>query len=199
MIKILLLVFAVSVDGFAAALGMGSAGIKIPFRSALVISFTGTLFLVLSAALSGAARFAVPERACGMISFILLTALGVFDLLKNFLKDLVFKNKNGSNNPAVLLFDRTAADKDGSKSISVKEAAALSVALSADSAVTGISAGFGSRGIALLAALSFAVGLLSVMIGQKLGKIAFSLINKDLGWICGAALIALAILNLCGI
>ncbi len=199
MIKILLLVFAVSIDGFAAALGMGSAGIKIPFRSAVIISFTGTFFLVFSAALAGAARFAASETFCSILSFVLLTALGIFNLLKNFLSELAKKNKIREKNPALLLLDGTAADKDHSKSISVREAAALSIALSADSAVTGVSAGFGSRGVLLLALLSFAVGLASVMIGQKLGKIAFSLINKDLGWICGAMLIVLAFLNLCDV
>ena len=57
----LLLVMAVSMDGFAAALGMGSSGIKIPLRSALIISFTGTLFLGVSVAFGDAAESFIPE------------------------------------------------------------------------------------------------------------------------------------------
>ena len=48
MLKVLLLVTAVSADSFAASIGFGSAKIKIPFKSALVISIIGTVSLSLS-------------------------------------------------------------------------------------------------------------------------------------------------------
>ena len=182
-------------DGFAAAIGMGSAGIKIPLRSAVMISFTGTLFLSVSVALAGAARLAVSEELCSAVSFILLIALGIFNLFRNFLKDIILKGGNKSENPAILLFDGTAADKDNSKSISVKEAAILSIALSADSVVTGISAGLGKISLPLLSAMTFAAGIASIIFGRKLGEKAASALNINLGWLCGTVLIILAFLK----
>lgn len=195
MIKTLLLVAAVSMDGFAAAVGMGSAGIRIPFRSAVIISFTGTLFLSVSVALAGTARLAVPETVCSAVSFILLIALGIFNLFRNFFKEMIVGSGDRKNNPAMLLFDGTAADKDNSKSISAKEAAVLSIALSADSAVTGISAGLGNISLPLLSAMTFAAGLASMLIGRKLGSIAAKAFDADLGWLCGVVLIILAFIK----
>lgn len=179
-------------DGFSAAVGIGSAGIKIPLRSAVMISFTGTLFLSVSVALAGAARIAVPEAVCSAVSFILLIALGIFNLFRNFFRKILSGTEKSRENPAMLLFDGTAADKDDSKSISVREAVALSIALSADSAVTGISAGLGNISLPILSAMTFAVGLASILIGWKLGSAAAKAFDADLGWLCGVVLIVLA-------
>lgn len=195
MIRCLLLVAAVSMDSFAAAIGIGSAGIKIPFRSAVIISFTGSLFLSVSVALAGAAKLAVPENICSAVSFFLLIALGIFNLFRNALKHIVAGSENKRENPAMLLFDGAAADKDDSKSISAREAAALAVALSADSLVTGISAGLGTIDLPMLSAMTFAAGLASMIIGRKLGTIAAKALDKDLGWLCGTVLIILAFLR----
>ena len=192
MIKTLLLAAAVSIDGFAAAIGIGSAGIKLPLRSSVIISFTGTLFLGASVFIGETARTAVPETVCETVSFLLLIAFGIFNLFRNVLKERVSGAGNKKDNPAMLLFDGTAADKDDSKSISAREAIALAVALSADSAVTGISAGLGRISLPLLCITTFAAGLASIMIGWKLGSIAAKALDADLGWLCGAVLIILA-------
>ena len=195
MIKTLLLAAAVSIDGFAAAIGIGSAGIKLPLRSSVIISFTGTFFLGVSVFLAETAGTAVPGTVCETISFLLLIALGIFNLFRNVLKNIVSKAGNKRENPAMLLFDGTAADKDDSKSISAKEALALAVALSADSAVTGVSAGLGKINLPLLCITTFAAGLASIMIGWKLGSIAAKALDINLGWLCGAVLILLAFLK----
>ena len=196
MLRSLLLVTAVSLDGFAAALGMGSAGIKIPFRSAVVISFTGTLFLAVSSAAAGGARYVIPQGVCAAVSFILLTALGIFNIFKDRFRELLLKKDPKGDDPAMLIFDGTAADKDHSKSISVKEAVVLSAALSADSAVTGIGVGLGEISLPIIAAMTFAAGLISVAAGQKLGRMAASAKDHDLGKLCGILLIILAIAGL---
>ena len=132
----------------------------------------------------------VPEGVCGAISAATLVALGIFNLLRNYLEKLV-KRKN-SGGPAMLYFDGTAADTDHSKSISPKEAIALSVALSADSLVTGISAGLGKMNLPILCAGAFVAGIIAVSLGWRLGRKIVSSFNLDLGWLCGAMLIILA-------
>lgn len=197
MLKIILLTAAVCTDGFAAAVGIGAAGIKVPVRSAVIISFTGALFLSCSAAFADLIGQFIPERVCEAVSFVLLMLLGLFNLFQGYFKRLAERLKRGgkTSNPAVLFFDGTAADTDGSKSISPREAVALAAALSADSLVTGVSAGLDSLNVPLLAAVSFAAGLLSISLGWRLGRKIASSLNINLGWLCGAALIVLAFLK----
>ena len=197
MLKILLLTAAVCTDGFAAAAGIGAAGIKIPVRSSVIISFTGALFLSGSAAFADLIGRFIPEKVCGAVSFVLLILLGLFNLFQEYFKRLAERlKKSGKNqNPAVLFFDGAAADTDNSKSISPREAVALAAALSADSLATGVSAGLDDLNVPMLAAVSFAAGLLTISIGWRLGQKIASSQKLKLGRLCGAALIVLAFLK----
>ncbi len=195
MIEILLLITAVSIDSFAAAVGIGGSGIKIPLRSAVIISFIGTLFLSCSVAFAEIIKLAVPETVCGIISFMLLIALGIFNLFQNFFKRLLSRRSPPKTNPVMLFFDGTAADTDNSKSISPREAVTLAVALSADSLVTGVSAGLSEICLPLLAFGAFAAGMLSICIGCLLGRKIISTLKINLGWLCGAVLILLAFIH----
>ena len=201
MLKILLLTAAVCTDGFASAVGIGAAGIKIPAQSSVIISFTGALFLSCSAAFADLIGKFIPERVCGVVSFVLLMLLGLFNLFQGYFKGLAERigarsGKDGkAQNPAVLFFDGAAADADNSKSISPREAVVLAAALSADSLVTGVSAGLGDLNVPLLAVFSFAAGLLSISLGWRLGRKIASSLKISLGRLCGAALIILAFLK----
>ncbi len=192
MIKILLLITAVCTDCFAAAIGIGSAGIKIPFRSSLIISAVGTAFLCLSVGFAEILRIVIPENICGIISTVLLLSLGFFNLFSNCFKKMVDRKKLAGSNPAALYFNGAAADMDNSKSISPKEAVVLSIALSADSLVTGISAGLGKMNLPLLCGGALIAGVAAISIGWRLGRKIVSSFNINLGWICGAVLIILA-------
>lgn len=188
MIKILLLVAAVSTDCFASAMALGSAGIKLPFRSTLIISGAGTLFLGISAGFAEMLCTVIPESLWGTIYSAALITLGVFNLLKNY----IGKFFKGKDTPAALCFDGTSADRDNSKSISPAEAVTLAVALSADSLVTGISAGLGNMNLPLLCLLTFLAGIAAVSLGWRLGRKIVTSLNLDLGWLCGVILIVLA-------
>ena len=59
--RLLLLVVAVTSDGFCAAFGLGASGIIIPPKSAAVISASGAAFLTISAALGGTAVSLIPS------------------------------------------------------------------------------------------------------------------------------------------
>ena len=195
MAKSLLLVIAVCIDSFAAAFGIGSARIKIPLRSALVISLVGSLFLSLSAAFAGVLRLVVSEMACTWISFFLLTGLGIFNLFQNFFRNILSRGAK-KGNPAMMFFDGASADTDGSKSISVKEALVLSAALSADSVVTGIGAGLDSINLPALSVFAFGLGFISIVGGEAIGRKIVSTLDLNLGWLCGSILIILAFLSL---
>lgn len=197
MIRYFLLTIAVCTDSFAASAGIGAAGIRVPFRSAAVISLVGTFFLTASSAASEVIKLFINDELFGVLSFGLLFGLGIFNLFQNFFKDIVLKSPRfgKKTSPAKLFFDGTAADADNSKSISVKEAFVLSAALSADSVVTGISSGALDLNLPLLSAVCFLTGIPAVLMGVLLGKKLHSALKINLGWLSGAVLIVLAFLR----
>ena len=192
MIKILLLVAAVSTDCFTSSIALGSAGIKVPLRSMLIISGAGTLFLGLSVGFAEMLGTIIPESLCCAIYSATLIALGIFNLLKNYIGKFL---KHRCRNTAALYFDGAAADKDNSKSISPAEAVSLSVALSADSLITGISAGLGDMNVAVLCICTFISGIAAVALGCRIGRKLVSSFNIDLSWLCGTILIILGVLR----
>lgn len=194
MIKILLLITAVSVDGFVSAAGISGAGIKIPLRSAALISLVGTIFLGAAVLFADTVSVWLSEDLCGLISSGVLIFLGIFNLFHGLLKR--HTTENGTRSDAVrLYFDGTAADADCSKSISCGEALLLAAALSADSAVTGIGAGLSGIALLPLLGLSFGIGLLAVLGGAYIGRHLIFTGNLNLQWIGGVLLIILAVLK----
>lgn len=192
-IRLLLLIIAVSADGFCSAFGLGASGITIPPRSAAVISASGAAFLAVSAAFGGAAVRFIPNGVCGVISSTILTLLGVFNLFHKAFEKLGEKLPEKSK-LRVYLSDE-AADCDKSKDISCKEALVLSAALSADSLAAGLGAGFGSIPIIPTAVLSFLVGFCFVTAANALGeKAACGKTPRKLDFrcLCGGLLIAIA-------
>ena len=189
MIKILLLIAAVSADGFACAVGIGSAGIKIPARSAAVISLTGTAFLAFAVAFADIISGFFPQTLCTVISSLLLILLGLFNLFNG-----VIRRRSSDDSPLAMLFDGTKADIDHSKIISCREALGLAVLLSADSLVTGVSVGLGEISLPPLMIASFVIGFISIIVGSFIGKKVIYTGSINLQWICGIILIVIALL-----
>ena len=197
MLKALLLVIAVSADSLAAAIGLGSAKIKIPLVSALVISIISTASLSVSVLFADAIELFLPPAVCRWVSFALLLLLGLYSLLNDTIKKAIKQRRRKKESFAINLYlDETAADKDNSKSLSVAEAAALAVALSADSLITGVSAGLTTENIIVLTAISLVFGMASIILGCYIGRKLASKKNIDFGWMCGGILIILAVLQL---
>lgn len=189
MLKILLLIAAVSVDGFVCAVGIGSAGIKIPARSAAVISLTGTVFLTLAVAFADMVSVFLAGTLCTVISSLLLILLGIFNLCSG-----IIRRRSSEDSPLSMLFDGAKADTDRSKTISCREALGLAVLLSADSLVTGVSVGLGDISLLPLIISSFVIGFLSVIIGGYIGKRIIYTGKINLQWVCGIILIIIALL-----
>lgn len=193
-LRLLLLIVAVSSDGFCAAFGLGVSGITIPPRSAAVISASGAAFLTLSAALGGTAVRFIPSGVCTVISSVILALLGLFNIFHKAFEKLCDKLPEGSR-LRVCLSDEEA-DSDRSKDISCKEALVLSAALSADSLAAGLGAGLGAVPMLPIAVLSFVIGFVFVAAANALGKKASSAKKLDLRGLCGVLLIVFAIISL---
>lgn len=190
MIKILLLILAVSADGFASAVGIGAAGIRLPARSAAVISLTGTVFLTSSVYFADIIGGFIPAGLCRFISSMVLVLLGVINLFHGVIEKAV--RKKGSSGQLELYFNGASADRDRSKTVSCREALALSVALSADSLVTGVSAGLGRMSALSLAVPAFAAGFGAVLLGSFIGRHFVFTGKFDLQRLCGLLLIVIA-------
>ena len=192
MLRLIFLVVTICSDSFAASAAICSAGIKIPLRSIFVISLTGAISFVLPIYFAEYLGAFIPEMLCRIISCILLLFLGAMNLFSKPIKSHQ-PIKKGCTNPIRLFFDGTAADADNSKILSAREAFFLSLALSADSFVTGISAGLSKLEIIPLAFLTLASGFVSVCAGVAAGSCISSAKDMNLQRICGIMLIILAL------
>ncbi|MBQ8826645.1 MAG: manganese efflux pump [Oscillospiraceae bacterium] len=193
MLEIILLITAVSVDGFVSAVGISSAGIKIPFGSAMVISLIGTMFLGAAVFFSDVIAENIPGDICRSISAFLLGVLGILNFFHGIIS---VKSKSEKCPEAVkLYFDGTKADRDSSKTISCAEAVFLAAALSADSLVTGIGAGLDGISIIPLVLFSIVIGIISICGGAYIGRHVIFTGKINLQWIGGILLIVLALMK----
>lgn len=207
MLQEVFLAFIVSFDTFLVAAAYCNSGIRIPFTSVAVINLMGAAVLGLALTLSDIAGGFIPAELCRTLGLIVLTSIGVITVFKSLVRILVrrlsqrgeLSLRTGSSGLIIKLYlDDTAADTDGSKSLSPSEAAALALASSLDSAATGLSCGFCGISPLRTAALAFFAGFAAVAVGSLAGnKIAAS--DCELSWLGGVMLIAFAIVeSVCG-
>jgi putative sporulation protein YtaF len=193
MFQLILLITAVTVDGFAAAVTMGGAGIRIPTRSAAVLALTGTAFLGISVFFADSLSLFVNPLVFKILSAALLTILGVINIFKARLRCLFEARIKGNS---VIFLDELRSDTDCNKIISVKEAVALSVVLSADSLATGAASSAITEGIFPLTLIcTYICGFSLVAAGNRLGMKMSCITKIDFEKICGVILIILAAVN----
>lgn len=200
MIKVLLMSAALSLDCFAAGIGLASDRIKIPPLSAAIVSFVGTVFLGGSLLISQLIEAAVSVSLCRRLSCGLLLFLGIFCLFQQMIKRILRKSRSrdfclkcsGINLVISLYLDETKADCDRSKSISPKEALTLSAALSADSILSGISAGLARIPPIQLLICTFISGTAFLLAGSVIGNRLAEKSEVNVGWLSGIILILLA-------
>ena len=172
----LLMVSALSVDTFIAAFAYGTGKIRIPLPSLLFIALICSLSLSGSILLGALAEPFLPRMFTKAAAFCILIALGLYYILV-------------PQSPP-------DADKDHSKSLSLRESLLFALAMSADNAVVGMSAGLVHPNLLLPAILSLLFTLAVVKGGAFLGKKTASLSGKNHSWIGGLLLILLALMQL---
>lgn len=202
MLSAFLLVIAISIDAFAVSVTYGIRKIKIPLVSAMIISLTGTGFLLISLFCAKLFSSFLQESTCKILSIILLMIIGLTDLFQSTIKTYLRKNKGQANvsfsvfniSFAIDIFiDETKADRDNSKTLSAKEAVLLAIALSIDSLATGFSAGLSLSNIPLQIIFCFIAGIVFCLTGRLIGEKIQAKSRIDLSWLSGVMLIALAV------
>lgn len=205
MIESLILVSSLCIDTFVASIAYGTDRIKIPFYSNLVINFVCSLFLGIALALGGFLKDFLSPNTASVLSFALLLSLGFFRLFESFFKTYVRKFSSVGAPLTFKVFDfkfvleiyanETKADYDKSKTLTLKEAVYLAVALSLDS----LAVGFGSSLVSInhlqVVILSFVIGTCCLFIGVRIGKKFIEKVDLNLSWLSGLMLIVLAFIR----
>ena len=206
LLQAFLLVLALSIDALLASFAYGSRKIRIPLKSLLIISFICTGILGLTLLLGTQISGFFNEQVAVWIGFAILFTLGVFRVFDSWFKNWLRKSGDSGGKIRFKIFsikfilqvysDPEKADLDGSRTLSIGEAAALAVALSLDALAAGL--GVGLTGVVFLPIIliKFFMTAAAVFVGCKLGEKLVSKVHKDLSWLGGALLILLAILQL---
>lgn len=209
MLVITLLVLAVCIDSFATSITYGIGKIKIPFHCTLLINIIGAAMLAASLMMADFISDRISINSIKILSGGLLFIMGAVNLFFPFIKSIFThcKGKELTNFALVkksillvIFLDETKADLDRSKSLSVKEACFLGVALSVDSLASGFSGGLGiCQGYFIYGVLlCFFLGLIGINLGARIGRlISLRVSNRlDLSFLSGILLIILGFTKL---
>lgn len=204
MLNEILLTLTVCIDTYLVAVNYGARGIKIPINSTFTISFIGAAMLFIALMISQLFVMFIPIKVCSLIGFTVLSFIGLITILKSIIRGIIRKMsesgdiciKMSSIGLGIkLCLDETFADTDKSQDLSVREAAALAIALSLDSAAAGINAGFLDVNSIRTSIFVFIIGTAAVGLGCLTGK-KISKCKHDFSWLGGLMLIFFAIIGL---
>ena len=131
MLKIIILILALSMDTFLISANFGSNKIKINIPTSIVISLASALSLCLSISLSNILSKVIPIYLFNILSFFLLITIGSYNIfsfaIKRYLKNMqiINKNVNEKNKKENLIInvfiDETKADINKSNNLDIKE------------------------------------------------------------------------------
>lgn len=202
MIPAFLLIASVCIDAFIASMAYGTSKIKIPFVSSILISFIGSFMLGISLFFGSFLKDFLPEKISIFFSFSVLMIIGIYKLFEGLFKAFIRKRGKTDKPLKFKIFDmnfvlqvyadETKADFDKSKTLTLKEAFYLSIALSFDSLATGIAGSALIDSYILTIFLCFVIGIILIYVGVFIGRKLSEKTNLDLSWLSGFLLMLLA-------
>lgn len=206
LIESIILVTALSLDAFVASFAYGTNKIKIPFLSALILTFICSLTLTISLILGNIIRPYLPESLTHIICFIILFILGITKLFDSSIKAYIRKKKTLNKQIVFkalnlhfilnIYADPKIADKDDSRTLSLSESISLALALSIDGLAVGLGAALANVNSIMIVVSSVLIGMVAVMGGSLLGEKISNKINLDLSWLSGILLVILGFMKL---
>lgn len=173
------------------------SGIAIPKRCAALISVIGSVFLGVSLLGAQVLEHCLSENICRFGGAAVLAVIGGVQLMKEGLT-VLFR----AHPPHIrwrtlglvveICFDETLADADGSKTLSLSEAAAFAAALSLDSLASGLGAGIERVWILPCLGMSLVLGFALTLMGAAIGRRCAA---RRLEWLGGVMLLLLALVR----
>ncbi|WP_085991298.1 sporulation membrane protein YtaF [Oceanobacillus senegalensis] len=203
---LLLLVIAVSIDGFGVGITYGMQKIKVPLRALFIIMLCSGIVLLTSMTIGDMLESFISADIARNIGGIILIALGMFSLINtirsNLKKDKEVvvteqASKSKINEIKTVFATPDKADLDKSGNISVGEALLLGFALALDAFGAGIGASLLGYSPLLTAILIASMSGIFLYTGMKLGMLlAKNDKLKKLSFLPPTLLIGLGVLNL---
>lgn len=200
MVESILLVIALSFDSFLASLAYGAEKIKIPMKSAILISLIGVLCLGVSLYMASYMQQYLPQAIASIISFTMFFLIGLSSLFQGTIKSLLQRcqQKKVQFSCKGIFFvldiyvETTKADLDHSKRLSLKEAFYLAIALSIDSFLSGFAFGIHIHNPIPVLCFGFCMGFVVILAGSCIGRKITAMANWNLSWLSGVLFIFLA-------
>jgi putative sporulation protein YtaF len=191
-----ILVIAVTIDMFVMSISCGMDRVKIPIKSALVISIVGTIIMTIALYFSNIVSLFIPKKiglyiCCAVLCFMGLTNITRWIIEKHRNTEKSSSQKNTS--PLDVFVCGSRADCDNSKDISIKEAISVAVLMSLDTLICGVATG-SDLNVAVVLISTFVLQTLAVLGGSNIGR-NFSKI-PDISIFGGLLLIILGILKI---
>lgn len=191
-----LLTTALSADAFASGFAYGANKIKISFLSVTVINVVCTAVLAVSLFLGKAIGSVIPSVVTVAVCACILILLGLVKIFDGLIKKGFRKSGSTILN---LCANPEKADFDNSKTLSVKEAFFLAIALSLDGIAVGVGSGIAEQSLTLYTAIicfSFVTGAVLILAGAVLGRKLAAKTTLNLSWLSGLILIGIAIMKI---
>lgn len=192
MIEILLLAASSCIDAMGATVSYRVSGIRFPIASVLVMTFVHGMGMAFALFFADAV-LPFSTETCIKIGAVLLICFGLMGLARAALTDDRKKRLANRFKFLSLFLDETAADKDGSRSLSCKETLPVSLAVATDAFAVGICAGptLSDGGKIITAAVTLGVCFVLILAGRAFGKGLHRLMGGrfDLSYIQGTFLL----------
>ena len=196
-IEIILFLSAISLDTFLTMIGYSLEKIQLKYFISIFISIVNSMILFGSYYFGKIITQYIPIPTIKLISFILLVILGILKIANPIIKKYIKKIKT-KNLPTLMIkiyASPNQADLDDSKTISLKEALFLSLALSLDNIGVVIGISLFSLPIIHITILSCLLNLCTIYMGYYMGTIIQKKVPLNITWISGACLLLLAFIK----
>lgn len=197
---------AVSIDSLTAGLTYGTDRVNIKLPSYLILVCVPAAFISAANRVGSYIFLFLPKSALPILSFLLLTLIGLSKLSESFIRAVARKHPSLTRNWGckikqihiifTVYLSPEDANRDDLQVLSPKEAFVLSLALSLDSVLVGLAFNTGPIHPAALFFLAALFNLVLFLAGYLFGHLLRLALHTDLSWLSGLCLIFLALQGL---
>lgn len=205
MLQTLFIVCSVSLDALVVSFAYGTNKTRLSALSKLIIASISSIVLLGSMFIGNIIQQFLPQKLTLIVCVSILVILGIGRLIEAVLKRYLLVKPACAKELTFSIFGvdfklnaELGAEHQSTeyKSLSIKEAFSLGMALSLDSIAVGIGVGLVSLPFIQVFAITFLVNMLMLSLGNFIGHKLTQKTDLDLGWLSGVILIILAMAKL---
>ena len=167
LLSVFLFSLSANIDSFTVGLAYGMKGIKIDYRSNILIALITSIGTFISMGIGLFIKGFISEQVVSVLGCTLLVILGICMIINSFKTK---KTNEEDVSYTDILIKPHKADKDKSGFIDIKEAITLGLALSLNNFGLGIGASASGINIYLTTIVTFILSILCILFGVGFGK-----------------------------